>query len=375
MAQTWARFCPNLDIVQYREALSNEKKPELDRRANKLARGRAPTNCTSLPSLAGKDKRPYEFVRTDDSGQRTVETRIPDATLGLTTFDDYFLERCFGCAVRDCKDAHGERQPDLRLSQDRLRDMMHNPQCGLAVDGVGGRRTSSSHMPPTRLKSETYLAMLDDLVRDPDNVAEYQTADSNGYQLFAFTSCGSYWEVYIAWNFLNTCFVEIIWEGDVKQFSRAYDLICIVDQIHDYAVNNHREFVMKHLEAWHARHEKTRQPHASRSSAETLPAGRKPMDGTSDRSEDESSESDGTDAEDRNKPGDVDADHLDGLMDLDTGLPEWFLLKQRSKWARQDKAQETRERNRKLCRSVPSLDTDSLGQRSNATTAPKRQRK
>ena len=50
--------------------------------------------------------------------------------------------------------------------------------------------------------------------------------------------------------------METIWQGDVKQFSGAYDLICIVDQIHDYAVNNHRELIMKHLEAWHVRHEK-----------------------------------------------------------------------------------------------------------------------
>ena len=65
---------------------------------------------------ANRDKRPYEFVRTDNGGQRTVETRIPDATLGLTTFDDYFLERCFWCSVPDCKEQHGEKQPDRRLS-------------------------------------------------------------------------------------------------------------------------------------------------------------------------------------------------------------------------------------------------------------------
>jgi hypothetical protein len=44
--------------------------------------------------------------------------------------------------------------------------------------------------------------------------------------------------------------VETIWEGDVKEFSRAYDLICIVDQIHNYAVSQHRKFVTKHLEPW-----------------------------------------------------------------------------------------------------------------------------
>jgi hypothetical protein len=44
--------------------------------------------------------------------------------------------------------------------------------------------------------------------------------------------------------------VETIWEGDVKQLSRAYELSCIVDQIHGYAANQHRKFVIKHLEAW-----------------------------------------------------------------------------------------------------------------------------
>jgi hypothetical protein len=36
MAQSWARFCPNLNIPQYREPLSEEKKKELDQRADKL---------------------------------------------------------------------------------------------------------------------------------------------------------------------------------------------------------------------------------------------------------------------------------------------------------------------------------------------------
>ena len=146
--------------------------------------------------------------------------------------------------------------------------------------------------------------------------------------------------------------METIWQGDVKQFSGAYDLICIVDQIHDYAVNNHRELIMKHLEAWHVRHEKTRQP--STSSAQPLHAG-KSTDGSSDRSE--SSESDGTDAEDGNKPHDFE-DHLDSLVDFDTTMPEWLLLKEKSKSARQAKAQDTRQRNRRLRRSIPSLDTD-----------------
>lgn len=41
----------------------------------------------------------------------------------------------------------------------------------------------------------------------------------------------------------------------MSEFSHAYDLICIVDQIHEYAVKQHRDFVIKHLKAWHRRHE------------------------------------------------------------------------------------------------------------------------
>jgi len=37
MAKTWARFCPNLNIPQYREPLSEKKKTELDQRASKLS--------------------------------------------------------------------------------------------------------------------------------------------------------------------------------------------------------------------------------------------------------------------------------------------------------------------------------------------------
>jgi hypothetical protein len=43
---------------------------------------------------------------------------------------------------------------------------------------------------------------------------------------------------------------DTIWEGDVKEFSRAYDLICLMDQVHDFAANQHRKFVIKHLEPW-----------------------------------------------------------------------------------------------------------------------------
>ncbi|KAL1857448.1 hypothetical protein VTK73DRAFT_8093 [Phialemonium thermophilum] len=345
MAQSWARFCPNLNIPQHREPLSEEKKTELDQRASKLFK-RAIANQLYKSSEFGwevcawhdvfglimdderlrMDKRPYEFVEKDDTGHKAMKMRIPDATMGLKTYDDYDLRRGFMCTVPDCKEDHSSKQPDKRLSQGRLSAMMHNCECGLVVDGVWGKtdlvfpfalyeakkRASSFEAAEEQIyhACKTYLAMLDDLARNPDNVAEYQTEDSSKYQLFAFTSCGSYWEVYIAWNFLNSCHVETIWEGDVKEFSRAFDLICIVDQIHDYAVKHHRPFVMRHLEAWHARHENP----------------------------DSSGES-------------CSFEVIASLMGFHSKLPEWFRLKELSKMTRQEKARQTRERNRELRQS------------------------
>lgn len=39
-------------------------------------------------------------------------------------------------------------------------------------------------------------------------------------------------------------------------FPGAYELLCITDQIQKYAANQHRDFVIKHLEAWHKRCDK-----------------------------------------------------------------------------------------------------------------------
>jgi hypothetical protein len=124
----------------------------------------------------------------------------------------------------------------------------------------------------------TYLAMLDDLARNPENVTEYQTEESGRYQMFAFVSSDSIWQVLVAWNeggaYVSMEFkklnkkifkllieylqrTEKIWEGDVVVSDRASELIHIVDQIQDYATHTHRHFVMKHLEAWHARHTRT----------------------------------------------------------------------------------------------------------------------
>ena len=51
--------------------------------------------------------------------------------------------------------------------------------------------------------------------------------------------------------------METSWEGDVCKVSGAIELIAIVDQIQEWAVTHHRNFVTKHLEAWFDHKEKT----------------------------------------------------------------------------------------------------------------------
>jgi hypothetical protein len=159
-----------------------------------------------------------------------------------------------------------------------------------------------------------------------------------------------------------TQMVETIWEGNVKEFSRAFDLICIVDQIQDYAVNHHRPFVMNHLEAWHARHQKTLDP--IKKAVREINAATAYMDVVHEDSDisgfdsdhissdsydfDEDSEMGDFDFNDRDSSS-YDFDELTGLFRVGPNKPaEWLRLKEQSKNARQEMANETRKRNRSL---------------------------
>lgn len=148
-----------------------------------------------------------------------------------------------------------------------------------------------------------------------------------------------------------TQMVETIWEGNVKKFSRAYELICIVDQIQDYAVNHHRPFVMKHLEAWHARHQKTLEP-----VKEAVPVVHEDTDISGFDSDDINNDSYDFDkdlemgdfgSDDKDSPHDF--NELAKLFRPSPNKPaEWLRLKEQSKNARQEMASETRKRNRSL---------------------------
>ncbi|KIW14799.1 hypothetical protein PV08_07584 [Exophiala spinifera] len=292
MARRWCKFCPILDIPLYRDQLNEAKQQELDKSASALSlraigntlykasefcwevdAWRFVFNSISDDKRLRIDKRPYEFIVKDEHDNVSVEQRIPDATMGLRSYDDFDITHGFNCHVTDCTEDHSGMQPDRTLLQDRLVAQMINHEGGLIVDGVWGKTDILFPFAVYEAKKgatieqardqiyhacRVYLAMLDDLARNPANVSEYQSRESKKYQLFAFLSCGAYWEVFVAWHFLNECFVETIWTGNIKEFSRAYDLICIVNQIHAYAISEHRSFVIKHLEPWLSRAESFR---------------------------------------------------------------------------------------------------------------------
>ena len=111
--------------------------------------------------------------------------------------------------------------PNESLSESRILMQMENQDCGLIVDGIWGEANLIFPFAVYEAKKsantwdqaenqiyhacKTYLAMLDDLARCPTDVTRYQSQESERYQIFGFTSCGSYWKVYIAWCYLAHC--------------------------------------------------------------------------------------------------------------------------------------------------------------------------
>ncbi|KAH7092085.1 hypothetical protein FB567DRAFT_588395 [Paraphoma chrysanthemicola] len=285
-AQDFCKFCPDLDFSHYHEQFDEEKEADLDRRASELSRRALHNRVFEASEFNWEadawhdvfglirnddtfrmlDKRPYEFIKKDAHSKMSVARRIPDATMGLRTYSNSDLDHGYTCDVVDCKINHNSMQPRVSLLGERIDAQMHDEQCGLIVDGIWGasnlifpfavyeakKRASTWEQAENQVYHafKVYLAMLDDLARDPLNITEYQSKESMHYQIFGFTSCASYWKVYIAWNFMDKCHAETIWEGDIIDWSRAYELICLVDQVHDFAANQHREFVIRHLEPW-----------------------------------------------------------------------------------------------------------------------------
>lgn len=148
-----------------------------------------------------------------------MKKRIPDATMGLRAYTNMTFN-IPECDTEECIIEHGNF-PHKSLSKEKLISMTGTQECGLVVDGLWGKadivfpwgvyEAKRKNINPEKAEDQiyhavkTYLAMLDDLARDPEDVGRYQSKESKNYQMFCFTSCGPHWGIYIAWSSDNSC--------------------------------------------------------------------------------------------------------------------------------------------------------------------------
>lgn len=234
------------------------------------------------------EKKLFYYLREGDKLSARVKDRRPDQTFGLASYDDSNPPNHAAKQDRYFSTRAASQETDFpkALFKSRLLKQVYCNSTGLVVDGLWGdvdlvfpwgvyeaKRTAQAYEAVKEQifrAARIYLGMLDDLARSPDNIDEYQKPDSSlRYQVFLFTSCGPRWEVWIACNYCGqgvsnissdprttsrltkaTQMVDRIWSGNICEENKAYDLLCIMEQIHNYAVTKHRDFVVEHLQAW-----------------------------------------------------------------------------------------------------------------------------
>ncbi|KAI1769125.1 hypothetical protein GGR53DRAFT_461621 [Hypoxylon sp. FL1150] len=261
------RFFPTLTTAEHFKSLTHTQKIQLAGRASRLQK-RAHRNDLSQSSefcweahawedvfgliqddkLLRMDKYPCYVMNpgTDkDYKDFFCGKRIPDATFGLRA-------RPSGGGVMDAgvlnmvtlrtkiqlegNVAHGRRSP-------------MNDICPFAVyEAKKVRGSALGAEKQVAQACDRYLGLLNSVLRDPKDRTKYQWPSSREYQIFSFTSCGPKWTVFIARRYGELHSMEQIWEGDVRLKEDATQLLCIVDQIHKWATDIYRPFVVRHLE-------------------------------------------------------------------------------------------------------------------------------
>ncbi|PVH83821.1 hypothetical protein DL98DRAFT_454426 [Cadophora sp. DSE1049] len=218
------------------------------------------------------------------TGESTSTKRIPDATFGLSTYvstqcEDHYTP----CDYRHCP----YRFPNWNatLQRDKLERLALHPKCGLLADPKWGENDmafpfmvyeakgwSGDYREARRqacLAAKTYLDMLDELCRVPGGVGsagDFQTDTSHDNQVFALTSYGAHWHLLLAFKkprekdqhanteglSRNVYIFQKIWSGRVINERSAWELLCLIDQIHQYATTRFRDYVIQHLQPWHS---------------------------------------------------------------------------------------------------------------------------
>jgi hypothetical protein len=135
-------------------------------------------------------------------------TRIPDATFGLATFG------CQSVTGESTTKSTNARHP--ALNRERLKKQMYHRDGGLIVDPrwrsselifpwavYEAKKQDVAHYKATVqacAAAGVFLTMLDNLAKEPgapETNREYQTAGSHLFQIFAFTSAGPEWNIYV----------------------------------------------------------------------------------------------------------------------------------------------------------------------------------
>ncbi|EFQ96929.1 hypothetical protein MGYG_08854 [Nannizzia gypsea CBS 118893] len=228
------------------------------------------------------DKREYNFKvtvldpsNTKDGRDSYMGKRIPDISFSLSSY-----------SLSDPDDEgvdESERRVRRPLQRSRLAETIWtpNPRHSLVPDPKWGKltllfpfavyeakkheRSDTEVTMQLKLAFNTYLRMLDGVVRQPGIQDNNQSPRSAGFQIFGFTSNGSIWRMYV--GYLPSRVTEdpyatedplcdsdshmkLIWWGSTLNRQHAGELLDMVDQVHEYAVTTHRPFIASHLESW-----------------------------------------------------------------------------------------------------------------------------
>lgn len=223
--------------------------------------------------------------------------RTPDTTFGLATvsdkefrsfsaeknedqsFEDFIMSSILD---EDLYRDGWKEEATAALIKERLKTQMNHPKCGLVVDPRWGKvdlvfpwgvyeakKNTKSVLDAEKQMfraASVYLSMLDKLAREPTVPDEYQGGTSPHFQIFGFISSAYLVKVYVIYDFygevvsilynLNnsstkiTQFGESIWEGNISEGTGAFESVFIFDQIKNYAITTHRDFVLRHVEPW-----------------------------------------------------------------------------------------------------------------------------
>ena len=204
------------------------------------------------------------------TGKTKFLRRIPDATFGLATYEPKHYQNALAAYELD-------REGLEALALQRNCALLSDPRWGEAnlvfpfavyeAKGWSGDAREARYQ--ACAAAAAYLDLLDALARHPGRSGQvaggYQTPESRSTQVFALTSFGAHWHLMVGYRrprlarehagragLSDTVYLfQRVWSGRVTTERKAWQLLAAIDQIHEWGVTTHRDFVIRHLRPWH----------------------------------------------------------------------------------------------------------------------------